>query len=82
MPTRYYDEDEERLKKVKNKYADENSKEEYKPTANFRKEWNKKNARPIVSKDNKSSNIRLLVIIGVLLFAAWYLLIRNNNIFF
>lgn len=80
MPTRYYSEDKERLEKIKSKYQENESTDNYVPNANFRKEWNNKNAR--ASTTNKSSNIRLVVIIGVLLFGAWYLLIRNNDLFF
>lgn len=79
MPTRYYSEEQERLNKIKSKYEDSNSTDEYVPNANFRKEWSNKNAR--ASTTNRSSNTRLVVIIGVLLFAAWYLLIRNNDLF-
>jgi len=79
MPTRYYDEDVERLQKIKSKYSSEETTEEYQPTANFRKEWSKKNARPKATS-NKTSNIRLLVIIGTLFFAAWFLLIRDNSL--
>lgn len=76
MPTRYYNAEDERLQKIKSKYSDSNETEEYIPNANFRKEWSNKNTRKASS--NKQSNIRLIVIIGVLFFAAWYLLIRNN----
>lgn len=79
MPTRYYSEEQERLNKIKSKYQDKDSTEEYIPNANFRKEWNNKNSR--ASTSNKSSNMRLLVIIGLLAFVAWYLLIRNNDLF-
>lgn len=79
MPTRYYSAEKERLDKIKSKYQDDNSTEEYVPNADFRREWSNKNAR--ASSSNKSSNIRLFVIIGVLLFAAWHLLIRNNDLF-
>lgn len=80
MPTRYYSEEQERLKKAQSKYQDNNSTDEYIPNANFRKEWSNKNSR--ASTSNKTSNVRLIVIIGVLLITAWYLLIRNNDLFF
>ena len=78
MPTRYYSEEKERLEKIKSKYQDNDSTDEYVPNANFRQEWSNKNARS--STSNRSSNVRLFVIIGVLLVGAWYLLIRNNDL--
>lgn len=78
MPTRYYSEEKERLEKIKSKYQDNDSTDEYVPNANFRQEWSNKNARS--STSNRSSNVRLFVIIGVLLIGAWYLLIRNNDL--
>lgn len=78
MPTRYYSEEKERLEKIKSKYKESDSTDEYVPNANFRREWNNKNSRAKTS--NKSSNIRLVAIIGLLALAAWYLLIRNNDV--
>jgi cytoskeletal protein RodZ len=78
MPTRHYDERREKLDEIKRKYNKEVSSDEtYKPSRrDFRGEWENRNLR---GNSSRSSSLRLIIILGLLMFLAWFFLLKDNR---
>lgn len=84
LPTQYYDERKERLDRLKDKYDHEDAPEisvERSRKKDFRREWENRSYREHSAENfkelgNGRSNIRLGVIMAILMFLAWFFLIR------
>lgn len=78
LPTRHYDERQEKIDAIKEKYNVDKTTVNNKPSVrNFRAEWENRNIQG--TSGSGSSSTRLLVIIAILVFVAWFFLVRDNE---